>query len=139
MESAKTSCSKEIRFKSYSVIRKIASHYYLNVSGNFEKYPIITINNGVITDISVYDVLPEIAGLEFYSGVLLPLFVDVISPKSLNETVLDSLLGTSLISKVATGCNSRICVGAKAEFILCSDLNLVKSGHVDEAKFRRLI
>ncbi len=63
-------------------MRKISAHYYLDSSNILHKYPIVTIENGVIVSIECHTALPEIAGLEFYSGVLLPLFVDLINAKN---------------------------------------------------------
>ena len=194
------------------MIRRIAAHYYLNEHGEFVKFPIISFVDGIITKIESYTILPEIAGLEFYSGSLLPLFIDVIAPKSLDELVKNCSFRSPLISKVVidelTFCgrltdltsfqqerimridkemflslktiydenlsvfnkinwmvnskqftsqhegikyftygltrilgvdnHSRISEGARAEFILCSDLGLVKLGHANEDKFRRL-
>lgn len=60
-------------------MRKISAHYYLDGLEVLHKYPIITIENGIIVSIECHATLPEIAGLEFYSGILLPLFVDLIN------------------------------------------------------------
>lgn len=91
-------------------MRKIAAHYYLHPNGTFVKYPILTIENGIITDISSFDSLPELASLEFYSGILLPLFVDVISCSKIKSLSLHPSVLSPLISKIIIpiGCSCSI-------------------------------
>lgn len=88
-------------------MRKISAHYYLDHSGALQKYPIISIDNGVIVSIEMHTSLHEIAGLEFYSGIILPLFVDLFNPQEITENLvkyLSSPLIGEFILDVTTEC-----------------------------------
>lgn len=81
-------------------MRKISAHYYLDNNGVLRRYPIITFADGVILAIECYDTLPEIAGLEFYSGVILPRFVDIVLLDSMGKINSPSIL-SPLVAQIA--------------------------------------
>lgn len=82
-------------------MRKISAHYYISNVGELLKFPIISIENGVIVSIVCHEKLPEIAGLEFYSGIILPRFVDAVSLESLNRVISPSVLSPLVAEIVA--------------------------------------
>ncbi len=87
--------------------RKIASHFYLSNEGIFIPYPIITVVDGLITKIETFTNLPEIAGLEFYSGIILPVFTDFLFNPSLEMLQQHSSWTSLLVSKIGVYIKSK--------------------------------
>ncbi|SFE80123.1 hypothetical protein [Thermophagus xiamenensis] len=95
---------------------KFAAHYMLSPQGDFIKWPVITIrNDGLIIDINHHkQTFIEQHGVKFYSGILLPPFMDIwwdyssetlpIDDKSLtthfnNGTILLGLSNRQIVSQ----------------------------------------
>ncbi len=88
-------------------MRKISAHYYLDGMEVLHKYPIITIENGIIVSIECHATLPEIAGLEFYSGILLPLFIDVVDFRE-PKADFSRLLASPIVAEFVMDDNTQI-------------------------------
>ncbi len=81
-------------------VRNISAHYAFLSNGEFVKYPIITFNEEAIVEISSSNSLKEIAGLEFYSGVLFPYFFDKLLLYDKSELINHSSFKVPFVSKV---------------------------------------
>ncbi len=80
--------------------RKISAHYAFGSDGLMIKYPVISFSSGKITSISSSSSLHEVAGLEFYSGVLFPLFIDIVGCKDIKDQITHTSFNTPIVSKV---------------------------------------